>query len=89
MRRAEEMRAVFARFESSGLTLKAFGEREEIPYTTLQYWRAKLSIRERKGLRARPTGARQPVLVRCSAVENTFVGHGALHHASTRSVSPP
>ena len=39
MRRAEEMRAAFARFEESGLTLKAFGEREQISYTTLQYWR--------------------------------------------------
>ena len=42
MRRAEEMRAVFARFEGSGLTLKAFGEREEISYTTLVYWRKRL-----------------------------------------------
>jgi hypothetical protein len=42
MRRVEEIRAAFARFEKSGLTLKAFGEREQIPYTTLQYWRRKL-----------------------------------------------
>lgn len=42
MRRADEMRAAFARFEQSGLTLKAFGEREEISYTTLQYWRRRL-----------------------------------------------
>ena len=42
MKRADEMRAVFARFEESGLTLKAFGEREGISYTTLQYWRRKL-----------------------------------------------
>jgi len=39
MTRTEEMRAAFARFEESGLTLKAFGEREQISYTTLQYWR--------------------------------------------------
>jgi len=39
MTRKDEMRAAFARFEESGLTLKAFGEREQIPYTTLQYWR--------------------------------------------------
>ncbi len=42
MKRAEEMRLVFARFEESGLSLKAFGEREQISYTTLQYWRRKL-----------------------------------------------
>lgn len=42
MSRVEEMRAAFSRFEGSGLTLKAFGEREGIPYTTLQYWRRKL-----------------------------------------------
>lgn len=42
MRRAEEMRSVFGRFEQSGLTLKAFGMREGISYTTLQYWRRKL-----------------------------------------------
>ena len=43
MKREEEMRAAFARFEESGLTLKAFGEREGISYTTLQYWRRKFS----------------------------------------------
>ncbi len=43
MKREEEMRAVFARFEESGQTLKAFGEREGISYTTLQYWRRKLA----------------------------------------------
>ena len=43
MKRAEQMRATFDRFEESRLSLKAFGEREGIPYTTLQYWRRKLS----------------------------------------------
>ena len=43
MKRADEMRSVFARHEESGLSLKAFGEREGISYTTLQYWRRKLS----------------------------------------------
>lgn len=43
MRSEEEMRAVFSRFGESGLTLKAFGEREGISYTTLQYWRRKLN----------------------------------------------
>ena len=42
MKRAKEMRAVFARHKESGLTLKAFGEREGIAYTTLQYWRRRL-----------------------------------------------
>jgi len=46
MKRAGEMRAVFARFEESGLSLKAFGERESISYSTLQYWRRKLSGKE-------------------------------------------
>jgi hypothetical protein len=46
MKRAEEMRAVFARHEESGLSLKAFGEREGISYTTLQYWRRKFSGRK-------------------------------------------
>ena len=42
MKREDEMRAVFARFEQSGMTLKAFGEREGISYTSLQYWRRML-----------------------------------------------
>jgi transposase-like protein len=51
MKRADEMRSVFARHEESGLSLKAFGEREGISYTTLQYWRRKLSGKKggRKG----------------------------------------
>ena len=35
MTRAADMRAVFARFEESGLSLKGFGEREGISYSTL------------------------------------------------------
>lgn len=42
MNRADEMRAVFERHESSGLSLRAYGEREGIAYTTLQYWRRRL-----------------------------------------------
>lgn len=42
MKRAEEMRAVFARFENSEQTLKAFAAREGISYTTILYWRRRL-----------------------------------------------
>lgn len=56
MRHAEEMRAVFARFEESGLSLKAFGERERIPYTTLVYWRRKFSGKE-SGKKVSPPAA--------------------------------
>lgn len=41
MKRAEEMRELFARWEESGLSLRAFGKREEVAYTTLVYWRRK------------------------------------------------
>lgn len=42
MRTAEEMRGVLENWESSGLTQKAFGEREGVSVTTLQYWRRRL-----------------------------------------------
>lgn len=37
--RAREMGRVLQRWERSGLTLKAFGEREGIPASTLVWWR--------------------------------------------------
>ena len=57
MKRADEMRAVFGRFEESGLSLKAFGEREGIPYTTLVYWRRKFSGKEGRKKTSRPAAA--------------------------------
>ena len=38
----EKMRATLDRWESSGLSLRAFGKREEISYSKLQYWQRKL-----------------------------------------------
>lgn len=37
--RARQMRRVLQRWERSGLTLKAFGERERIAASTLGWWR--------------------------------------------------
>jgi hypothetical protein len=42
MRTAEQMRVVLENWERSGLTQKAFGEREGVTVTTLQYWRRRL-----------------------------------------------
>jgi len=44
MKRADEMREVFARFERSGESLKAFGAREGIPYTTLRIVRSSARV---------------------------------------------
>ncbi len=39
--KSEEMRGVFDRWRASGLSLLAFGKREEIGYSRLLYWRRK------------------------------------------------
>ena len=42
MKRAEEMRELFARWKRSGQSLMAFGKTEGVPYSRLLYWRRKL-----------------------------------------------
>ena len=42
MNRAEEMRKLFGRWRSSGLSLLAFGKQEGVAYSRLLYWRRKL-----------------------------------------------
>ncbi len=54
MRRAEEMSEVLARYEASGLTQKAFAEREGVPYTTLMYWRRRLRTGSAKEAKPAP-----------------------------------
>ena len=36
------MESMLKRWDESGLSLRAFGTREEIPYSRLVYWRRKL-----------------------------------------------
>jgi len=50
MNRAEKMREVFTGFESSGLSLRAFGQREGIPYAKLLYWKKKFAVESRGGV---------------------------------------
>lgn len=38
-----EMRALLDAQEASGLSLKAFAERERVPYTTMSWWRGRLA----------------------------------------------
>lgn len=38
-----EMRALLDAQEASGLSLKAFAEREGVPYTTMSWWRGRLA----------------------------------------------
>ena len=45
MSRARQMRELLARWETSGLTQKAFAKRERIAYSTLLYWRRRLAGR--------------------------------------------
>jgi hypothetical protein len=37
----QEMVEVFERWKASGLSLRAFGKREEVSYSKLQYWQRK------------------------------------------------
>ena len=41
-RRAQEHRELLERWEKSGLSLRAFGLQESVPYTRLMYWRRRL-----------------------------------------------
>ena len=41
MKRAEEMRELFARWKNSGQSLMAFGKQEGVSYSRLLYWRRK------------------------------------------------
>ena len=43
----QEMVEVFRRWKDSGVSLRAFGEREGVSYSKLQYWRRKLRDCER------------------------------------------
>ena len=56
MKRAEEMRDLFARWKSSGQSLMAFGKMEGVPYSRLLYWRRKLgdSVARRKASPVKP-----------------------------------
>lgn len=54
MSRAEEMRAALARWKRSGQSLYAFAKGEEISYSRLQYWAAKLGGVKKKPVRAQP-----------------------------------
>jgi len=40
--KADEMKATLSRWEKSGLSLRAFGEREGISYSKLTYWKRRL-----------------------------------------------
>jgi hypothetical protein len=66
MSSAEEMRELFARWEGSGLNLRAFGEREGIAYSKLLYWRRRLrsGSEEKQGaVRTSPSEGWTPVRV--------------------------
>ena len=46
MKLVDQMRATFARWEESGLSLRAFGKREGITYSKLIYWRRRFREEE-------------------------------------------
>jgi hypothetical protein len=52
------MREALSRWESSGLTQREFAAREQIPYSTLQYWRRRL----RKAAPAKQSSRSEPLL---------------------------
>ena len=53
MTRAEEMGPVLRRWKKSGLSLLAFAKREELSYSKLQYWAAKLGGARKSGKKSR------------------------------------
>lgn len=55
-RRAREMRRVLARWEGSGLSLRAFGERHGIAVSTLAWWRQVFRRAAERGNGARTRG---------------------------------
>lgn len=63
MTRAETMREVVSRWESSGLTQKAFASREQIPYSTLLYWRRRLGKTRPKTAELQAAPALSPVRI--------------------------
>jgi len=48
--REKEMRQWLGRWKRSGASLKVFGKRHGIAYSTLQYWRGRLKRAGKKGL---------------------------------------
>ncbi|MBU1700024.1 MAG: hypothetical protein KJ970_03365 [Candidatus Eisenbacteria bacterium] len=60
MNRSQEMQLVFKRWQESGLSLRAFGQQEEISYSKLMYWRRRFrngeshSQEEAKGADSQP-----------------------------------
>lgn len=47
--KSDEMRAMFERWDASGLSLRAFGKREGIAYAKLLYWRRKFREESESG----------------------------------------
>ena len=65
MKRAEEMRELFARWKSSGQSLMSFGKQEGVPYSRLLYWRRKLDgVVRRKASPVKPVAQAKLVPVR-------------------------
>jgi hypothetical protein len=57
------MREVVSRWESSGLTQKAFASREQIPYSMLLYWRRRLGKTGSKSRDRRAAPVLSPVRI--------------------------
>jgi len=51
MSRAERMQELITRWESSGLSQRAFAKQEGISYSRLLYWRRRLASRRRESAR--------------------------------------
>ena len=49
MSRAVEMQELVTRWESSGLTQRAFAEQASVSYSVFQYWRRRLKPRDTSG----------------------------------------
>lgn len=82
--REEEMRAVLARWERSGLALSRFAEREGIARKTLYRWRKRTGVGGERLLPGRPrkTGENRSAM----ATEFAEVSAGQLRRASSTGV---
>ncbi len=57
------MEAMLKRWEESGLSLRAFGQKEEIPYSRLVYWRRKLRPGSTRSKKPKKKSAAKPEFV--------------------------
>jgi hypothetical protein len=92
MRTEEEMRMVMEVLKESGLSKKAFAEREGIPFSVVQYWRGRLKKLDRLRTKAaKPEAEFVPVKIvdRASVATEPFEPLGATARRNSALIRSP